>query len=168
MGDTFMLELTGKKFGRWTVIKRVQSRCHKSYWLCQCECGVEREVIGKSLSSGKSRSCGCARREKLRESMTGPNHHSWRGGRRTDKRGYVYVRNPDYPDGPNQIVEHRLVMSKHLGRKLESDEHVHHINGIRDDNRIENLELWTTSHPPGQRVGDVLLWAKKFVERYNE
>lgn len=66
------------------------------------------------------------------------------------------------------ILEHRFVMEQQIGRPLLPDETVHHINGARDDNRPENLELWSSSHPTGQRVADKVEWAKMILARYQE
>lgn len=69
---------------------------------------------------------------------------NWKGGRLFHK-GYILVHAPDHPNAEKRgyIPEHRLVMSKHLNRPLKPWEMVHHINGIRDDNRLENLKLVT-------------------------
>lgn len=65
-----------------------------------------------------------------------------------------------------QIKEHIYVMSKALGRQLESHESVHHKNANRQDNRLENLELWSKSQPTGARATDLVTWAKEILEAY--
>lgn len=71
-------------------------------------------------------------------------------------------------NGASGMAEHRLVMARHLGRPLRGDENVHHINGDRLDNRLENLELWSTSQPSGKRVEDLLVYAQVIIDRYGE
>ncbi len=82
-------------------------------------------------------------------------------GRTRHRKGYVYFKNEG-----RYVFEHVLAMERHLGRRLLEGENVHHINGVRDDNRIVNLELWTRPQPTGIRARDALVWARETLRRY--
>jgi hypothetical protein len=86
--------------------------------------------------------------DKLNTNRSGENHQSWKGGKRkTGNLGYIRQHCPSHPLSDNQgyILEHRFIMERHIGRTLLKTEVVHHINGIRNDNRIENLMLFANN-----------------------
>lgn len=71
-------------------------------------------------------------------------------------------------DKGRRRAEHRVIAERLLGRPLEQHEEIHHKNGVRDDNRPENLELWSRSQPNGQRVEDKIAWCLEFLAQYGD
>lgn len=109
--------------------------------------------------------------EKLRIKKGLPLDHNFHKG----PKGEGYLNNKGYrlfvrkkPNGKGYIrkYEHVIVMEEFLKRELFDNESVHHKNGIRDDNRIENLELWNRGQPAGQRVEDKIKWYLEFLDQY--
>ena len=114
---------------------------HRYIWSACSICGEEKWVY---LYKGKPRAIRCT------SCANKGNMNNWKGGRFKNKIGYIslYLDTESlyYPMSmQHRIFEHRLVMAKHLNRCLKSWEVVHHINHIKDDNRIENLKLLKAS-----------------------
>ncbi len=99
------------------------------------------------LKEVKFCSCKCAG-ESLKKRYIGSGGPCWKGGVYTSTSGYIRIYSPNHPhkDIKGYVLRSRLVMEKHLGRFLNPIEEIHHINGIRNDDRIENLKLFDTGN----------------------
>ena len=122
----------GKEHHRWKGGVSVKKR------KCAC-CGKEFITYN---AKNCSRKCGYEYIKK-QQLLKGIKNGMWKGGRTGGNGKYIYILKPKHPfsikDG--YVCEHRLIIEKKIGRYLLSNEIVHHINDIKDDNRIKNLKL---------------------------
>jgi hypothetical protein len=173
---TYGVTMRGRWYGSWA--SRACERCGEEY----TPSGPAQKFCSQKCLRGTAtcRHCG----EEFLKSPANPKNefcsrkHYWehtkangKQGRYVRKDGYVRVQVPDGTPGKQRdgrMPEHRYVMQEHLGRPIRADEDVHHINGVKDDNRLENLELWSGSQPRGQRVVDKVTWAREILAIYED
>lgn len=138
--------------------KAIRSAAPKQFDCETCGTHVVRVKDAKGRWDGKSRFCSraCSAKSNMGVALG-------RGAGFLDKFGYRIV-----SINGIQLPEHRHVMEQALGRKLLPEETVHHVNGLRTDNRLENLELWSSRHGKGQRVEDKVRWCIEFLGDYPE
>lgn len=130
-------------------------------------------AIGKAVGAKRSTVLKFLRKHgETREfplSTRSEKHWNWKGGRVIDKNGYVLLRQPDHPNRSRHgyVREHRIVMEAMIGRLLLPNEVVHHRNGIKDDNRPENLQLFSENreHLKLDLAGRVPNWTPSGLER---
>lgn len=135
------------------IVKEYQSG--KSSWLVAKEFGISKSTVRYYCDK-----FGVPMRRSAL-GRTGADNPYWRGGRHVTSGGYIWAYIlPDDPfismavtsNGRRYVPEHRLVMARLLGRPLRADETVHHLNGLRDDNRLENLQLRQGQHGKGVKL----------------
>jgi hypothetical protein len=148
-----LTDLSGKKFGRLTVLNRSgSSKIGKVTWNCLCECGNQVVAVGYSITSGRKKSCGCLHKESSISNL--PKNVKPLGHERLTKKGYVVVKTES-----GFVRKHVLVMERHIGRKLLPGEIVHHKDENKLNNDISNLEIMlhgehTVMHHTGARRSD--------------
>ncbi len=135
------------------------SKIITKFKLCECGCGESIPALTVKGTPARYKHGHFWKKKENNPSKKGAENHNWTGGLIKDKSGYMMRYAPDHPNknGLGYVREHRLVMEKHLGRYLTKQEVIHHKNDIKDDNRLENLEILidqsnhATMHNTGQK-----------------
>jgi endogenous inhibitor of DNA gyrase (YacG/DUF329 family) len=145
-GELLKCKICGKEF--WSIKSRVSPKycSHNCYKTARQKGGYVSCIICGKVSYARERDLPKKRfcSQKCHHIFTRKeNNYGWKGGRTISDKGYVFIHLPDHPlvKKNGYIAEHRIVVEKHIGRRLKRTEIIHHINEKRTDNRIENLFL---------------------------
>lgn len=135
------------------------SSAHKKCPICRGRAARKVCACGGFMGKASTKCTKCTNR-------TTSQNGNWKGGFYY-KKGYKMMAVNDR-GSQRYVFEHILVMEESLGRRLVPGETVHHVNGIRDDNKLKNLELWCKPQPTGIRAKDAYAYALEIVERYRD
>lgn len=149
------------EIGRQYQEEKVSTYILAKRWGCSVNTIIRtvKRIGGRPRTPEEAANTQC--RKELRGERKGKNATNWKGGRYKDSQGYIRIFMPEHPNCDHQgyISEHRLVIEQYMSRHLSSDERVHHINTIRDDNRLENLFVF-------DRNGDHRTYHKYIKEKH--
>jgi len=155
------------------IARRTHTADNEQFFSCeQCRKEVARRRYQRSTGHNKfyaqQRFCSPACKHSWFASRAEQRFLNGEIGRHVKRHGYVWLSLPANLNGgqKGEVLEHRYVMEQHLGRKLLPEETVHHVNGDRQHNKIENLELFSSRHGPGQRVIDKIAFAIEMLRLY--
>lgn len=129
----------GNQHGRLVVLCYAGKNKHgHTKWRCQCDCGNRCTILSQALRKGTTKSCGCYKKE-CTANRVGPKHHLW-------KNKYIQMGYLVETINGKHVKKHRMIAEKALGRSLKKKEVVHHINGIKTDNKNSNLLICSVSY----------------------
>lgn len=167
MSKRTVVDRIGEKHNRLLITSELEAIGGRRMVLCLCDCGKEHKARLSHVRANLIKSCGCLFKEWTMNQPKMENSKSWKGGRYIDA-GYVMIYMPEHPRSKSNgyVREHTVVMEQKLNRSLLLEENVHHKDGNKTNNSPDNLELWSTSQPSGQRVSDKLSWARKIIKLY--
>ena len=157
-------------FGEWNKFKFKLENCEARIKFLYLNEKKTTHQIAKIFKVSQPTISNILKREKVKIRNRSDCRH--KNSKYLSHSGYIIVaprgKDKRLAKGKKQIPEHRLIVARHLKRPLKKHEVVHHKNGIRTDNRLENLELLSTSHCMGQKIVDKIKWAKSILELYED
>ena len=138
---------------------KFEPKRNKKQKCCSRKCNAiyQNKLKAENFKVPKCKTCGKETRRQSKakycspkcqhEASKGAGNHRWKGGRKKHSQGYIYIYMPEHKncDCAGYMLEHRVIIENNIGRLLTKKECVHHINGIKDDNRTENLILLRSS-----------------------